>query len=60
MQLPSCRFLLLCAQLNSFSTSTLPGASSILWEFRAADQRARKRYAAAYRKFKDSLEIGED
>lgn len=44
--------------LNSFSTSTLPGASSIQWEFRAADEDARKRYAETYRRFKDSFEGG--
>jgi len=46
--------------LNSFSTSNLPGAGSELWEFRATDEESRKRYTAAYKKFKDSLEIGED
>lgn len=46
--------------LNSFSTSSLPGATSDFWEFRAADEDSRKRYAAAYRKFKESLEVGED
>lgn len=46
--------------LNSFSTSSLPGATSDFWEFRAADDSSRKQHAAAYRKFKDSLEVGED
>ena len=46
--------------LNSFSTGTLPGASSELWEFRVTDGESRKHYAATYKKFKDSLEIGED
>jgi hypothetical protein len=46
--------------LNSFSTSNLPGASSELWEFRAKDEESRKRFSALYKKFKDSLEIGED
>lgn len=46
--------------LNSFSTSTLPGASSELWEFRATDGESRKRYAGVYKKFKDSLDIGQD
>ena len=46
--------------LNSLSTSSLPGATSDFWEFRAADESSRKRYAAAYRKFKESLDIGED
>jgi hypothetical protein len=46
--------------LNSFSTGTLPGASSVLWEFRAADDNSRRRYAPLYRRFKDSLDIGED
>ena len=46
--------------LNSLSTSSLPGATSDFWEFRVADEAARKRYAAAYRKFKESLEVGED
>ena len=46
--------------LNSLSTSSLPGATSDFWEFRAADEDSRKRYAAAYRKFKESLEVGED
>jgi hypothetical protein len=46
--------------LNSFSTSNLPGASSELWEFRARDEESRKRSSALYKKFKDSLEIGED
>lgn len=46
--------------LNSFSTSSLPGATSDFWEFRVADEEARKRYAAAYRKFKASLELTED
>ena len=46
--------------LNSFSTSSLPGATSDFWEFRSADESSRKRHAAAYRKFKESLDIGED
>ncbi|MEY2564565.1 MAG: hypothetical protein QOH88_2758 [Verrucomicrobiota bacterium] len=46
--------------LNSFSTSSLPGATSDFWEFRAADDSSRKHYAAAYRKWKDSLKVGED
>jgi hypothetical protein len=46
--------------LNSLSTSSLPGATSDFWEFRVADEEARKRYTAAYRKFKASLEVGED
>jgi hypothetical protein len=46
--------------LNSFSTSSLPGATSDFWEFHAADDDSRRRYAAAYRKFKESLEVGED
>lgn len=46
--------------LNSLSTSSLPGATSDFWEFRAADEDSRKRYAGAYRKFKESLEVGED
>jgi hypothetical protein len=46
--------------LNSFSTSSLPGATSDFWEFRADDDSSRKQHAAAYRKFKDSLEVGED
>ena len=46
--------------LNSFSTSSLPGATSDFWEFRVADEETRKRYAAVYRKFKESLEVGED
>ena len=46
--------------LNSLSTSSLPGATSDFWEFRAADESSRKRYAAAYRKFKESLQVGED
>lgn len=46
--------------LNSLSTSSLPGATSDLWEFRVADEETRKRYAASYRKFKESLEVGED
>jgi hypothetical protein len=46
--------------LNSLSTSSLPGATSDFWEFRVADEEARKRYAAAYRKFKESVEVGED
>lgn len=46
--------------LNCFSTGTLPGASSIQWEFRADDERARKRYAATYQRFKDSLQHLED
>ena len=44
--------------LNSFSTGTLPGARSIQWEFRVADEHARKRYAETYRRFKDSFEGG--
>ena len=44
--------------LNSFSTSNLPGARSIQWEFRVADEHARKRYAEMYRRFKDSFEGG--
>ena len=44
--------------LNSFSTSTLPGAASIQWEFRVADEHARKRYAETYRRFNDSFEGG--
>ncbi len=46
--------------LNSLSTSSLPGATSDFWEFRVVDDEARKRYAIAYRKFKESLEVGED
>ena len=46
--------------LNSLSTSSLPGATSDFWEFRVADEETRKRYAATYRKFKESLEVGED
>lgn len=46
--------------LNSLSTSSLPGATSEFWEFRVTDEEARKRYAVAYRKFKESLEVGED
>ena len=46
--------------LNSLSTSSLPGATSDFWEFRVANEEARKRYATAYRKFKESLEVGED
>jgi hypothetical protein len=46
--------------LNSFSTGTLPGASSELWEFRSTDENSRRRSAALYKKFKDSLQIGED
>jgi hypothetical protein len=46
--------------LNSFSTSNLPGASSELWEFRATDDESRKRYSAVYKRFKESLETGED
>jgi hypothetical protein len=46
--------------LNSFSTSSLPGATSDCWEFRAADESSRKRYAAAYCKFQESLQVGED
>src|SRR5688572_2526233 len=46
--------------LNSLSTSSLPGATSDFWEFRVTDEAARKRYAATYRKFKESLEVGED
>jgi len=45
---------------HSFSTGSLPGASSIVWEFRAADESARINYAAAYRRFRDSLEIEAD
>jgi len=45
---------------HSFSTGSLPGASSVLWEFRVADEKARQNYAAAYRRFRDSLEIEED
>lgn len=46
--------------LNSFSTSTLPGASSVLWEFRVTDEKSRRDYSAIYKKFKESLDIGED
>lgn len=46
--------------LNSFSTGTLPGASSELWEYRSTDENSRRRSAALYKKFKDSLQIGED
>lgn len=47
-------------QLNSFSTSSLPGAASVFWEFQVADEAARKRYAPLWRRFKDSLEVEED
>ena len=47
-------------RLNTYSTSGLPGAASVLWEFQVADEEARKRYAARWRQFKESLEIGED
>jgi hypothetical protein len=46
--------------LNSFSTSSLPGATSDYWEFQVADESARKRYAPIWKRFKESLEIGED
>jgi hypothetical protein len=47
-------------RLNTFSTSGLPGAASVLWEFQVADEEARKRYAARWRQFKESLEIEGD
>ena len=46
--------------LNRFSTSGLPGATSDYWEFRVSDESARERYAAMWKRFKESLEIGED
>ena len=47
-------------RLNTFSTSGLPGAESVFWEFQVADDGARKRHAAKWRQFKESLEVEED
>ena len=47
-------------QLNRFSTSSLPGAASVFWEFQVADEASRKRFAPLWKKFKDTLEIKED
>ncbi len=47
-------------RLNTFSTSSLPGAASVLWEFQVADVAARKRFAPVWKKFKDTLEVEED
>jgi hypothetical protein len=47
-------------RLNTLSTSRLPGAESVFWEFQVADDAARKRHAAKWRQFKESLEVEED
>jgi hypothetical protein len=47
-------------RLNTFSTSSLPGAASVLWEFQVADEAARKRFAPVWKKFKDTLEVEDD
>jgi hypothetical protein len=56
---------LIFGALNSHGTSgrrapRTSGASSVLWEFKVADEKARKTYQAVYRKFKESLNLGED
>lgn len=40
------------------STGSLSGASSCLWEFKAADERSQKAYQAIYRQFKKTLDLG--
>jgi len=47
-------------RLNTFSTSGLPGADSVFWEFQVADAGARKRHLAKWRQFKESLEVEGD
>ena len=47
-------------RLNTFSTSSLPGAASVFWEFQAADEATRKRFAPIWKKFKETLEVEED
>lgn len=42
------------------STSDLPLASSILWEFKVSDENARKRFQSTYRQFKERVNLGED
>ena len=42
------------------STSSLPGTFSMLWEFKAANESARKAYQSTYKKFKEGLSLGED
>lgn len=47
-------------RLNEFSTSSLPGAASVFWEFQVADEAARKHYAPLWKRFKDTLEVEGD
>lgn len=42
------------------STSDLPLASSMLWEFKVKDEKARKRFQSIYREFKERVNLGED
>jgi hypothetical protein len=42
------------------STGTRPGATSMLWEFKVTDERAKKAYQAIYQQFKKKVNLGED
>jgi len=42
------------------STGTLPGTSTMLWEFQVKDDKARAEYAPLYAKFKQGVSLGED
>jgi len=44
---------------RELSTSNLPGASSVLWEFKVTGDKARKSHQEAYRQFKKSHTLGE-
>lgn len=41
------------------STSNLPGAASILWEFKVRNEVVRKKYQNTYKQFKKGLDLGE-
>ena len=42
------------------STGSRPGASSVLWEFKAVDEPARKAHQVTYQQFKEKVNFGED
>jgi hypothetical protein len=45
---------------ETFSTGSLPGARSVLWEFKVADGEVRRKYQVLFQRFKASLRPGDD
>jgi hypothetical protein len=46
--------------LIEISTGALPGAFSLLWEFKVTDEKARRAFQQTYKNFKDRVSLGED